>query len=72
MSHIAPSLCKGNIPKQVNVTVATKKKTDFQGTFMIFADLLFEISELIIVILTAQIMDLQKGGQLSPPFFFLK
>jgi hypothetical protein len=47
-----------------------QKQRNFQETFMFFADFLCESSVLIIIILTAQIMDLRKRGQLSP--FFLE
>jgi hypothetical protein len=69
-SHIGPSLCKGENPKEINFTRDAKNKQIFNKFSCFFADFLCELSVLIIIILTAQIMDLQKRGQLS--LFILK
>ena len=69
VSHIAPICVKGKTQK-ISILREKQKRTAFQETFyVIFANFLYELSLLIIIILTAQIMDLQKRGQLSPLYF---
>jgi hypothetical protein len=69
VSHGAPICVKGNTQK-ISILGEKQKKTAFQDTMYYFSNFLYELSLLFIIILTAQIMNLQKRRQLSP--FILK